>query len=312
MPPPHKSEWDDGGYTHTQYAFTFGRRRVTVDQPDEGTISALNTATMTPTTSNHCRRPFPIRPFRPPDPSINLRQYDRVLLFGDSTFCQFCRQRPSIKGKYYFQHNLMAAEKVRLALNTNTVSQLLKSLHEELGPLLLEASVNNKDQKKKKKTTALIVGSCLWDILDSQDTTQGRDFDDHAVACRQSIIMIRQMYPNVTLIWKSPYAVHIHRVDLDRITEHDKATATLFGRDRIRYMSRSRSKHLYELQKRIMMEMDVPFIDLYQATHLSADWLYPSDGRHYRPVLNRLMLSWYYPPDTVQQEQQCRYYQQVQ
>jgi hypothetical protein len=37
---------------------------------------------------------------------------------------------------------------------------------------------------------------------------------------------------------------------------------------------------------------------LYEATHLSADQLYPSDGRHYKPDLNRKMLSWFYPgPD---------------
>ena len=86
----------------------------------------------------------------------------------------------------------------------------------------------------------------------------------------------------------------VHWVDLDRVVEHDRATATLFGINRIRYMSASRSRYLYELQKKIMKRLDVPFLDLYEATYLSADQLYPSDGRHYRPDLNRKMLGWFY------------------
>jgi hypothetical protein len=89
----------------------------------------------------------------------------------------------------------------------------------------------------------------------------------------------------------------VHWVDLERVVEHDRATATLFGINRIRYMSESRSRYLYNLQKDIMNELNVPFLDLYEATYLSADRLYPSDGRHYKPDLNRMMLSWFYDPD---------------
>ena len=79
-------------------------------------------------------------------------------------------------------------------------------------------------------------------------------------------------------------------------------------------MSSSRSKFLYQLQKKLLDEEfatattntasaggndnTIPFVvhylDLYDATYSSANQLYPSDGRHYRPDLNRLMLSWYY------------------
>jgi len=63
---------------------------------------------------------------------------------------------------------------------------------------------------------------------------------------------------------------------------------------------------------------------LWQPTYLSADWLYPSDGRHYRPDLNRMMLSWFYPISDASlmkdggqsetqplQQQQQKYYRQV-
>ena len=164
--------------------------------------------------------------------------------------------------------------------------------------------------------TALIVGSCLWDILDAQDTLQGTNFDDHVGACREYIARLRRLYPGVTIVWKSPMAVHLHYVDLERVRKHDVSTATLFGLDRIRYMSRSRSRYIYERQKSLMQQLDVPFLDLYEATFLSADWLYPGDGRHYRPDFNRMMLSWFYNEQVLQghglsESSYCKYHKQV-
>ena len=108
------------------------------------------------------------------------------------------------------------------------------------------------------------------------------------------IVAIRHRFPLVDLVWKSPMAVHIHVVDLERVEQHDKETASLFGINRIRYMSSSRAKFLYDAQKQLMKSLDVPLLDIFEATYLSSDRLYPSDGRHYRPNLNRLMLGWFY------------------
>ena len=65
-----------------------------------------------------------------------------------------------------------------------------------------------------------------------------------------------------------------------------------------------------------MEELQVPMIDLYEATYLSADLLYPSDGRHYKPDLNRKMLSWLYPTnspymETNKDEQKRVYFRHV-
>jgi hypothetical protein len=73
-------------------------------------------------------------------------------------------------------------------------------------------------------------------------------------------------------------------------------------------MSKSRSKYLHELQKQVMKELNVPVLDLYEATYLSASKLYPSDGRHYRPELNRLMLGWFYPKQEGDGESEKHYY----
>jgi hypothetical protein len=257
-----------------------------------------------------------IREFRPPIPCIDLSTFDQVFVFGDSTFCQFVRQRPNKKGKYYFQPNLrILGEKIRVGLNTKTVSVLLKLLDESN----LDGVLSKVDTGSKER--ALIVGSCLWDILDSEDELQGSSYEDHAHACAEFVRRLRKKYPQIVVIWKSPMACHskwymialgrciqqflhsfavflhaqVHWVDLDRVVENDRATATLFGINRIRYMSASRSWYLYHLQKNIMKSLHVPFLDLYEATYLSSDQLYPSDGRHYRPDLNRKMIGWFFP-----------------
>jgi hypothetical protein len=93
---------------------------------------------------------------------------------------------------------------------------------------------------------------------------------------------------------QSPMAVHNHVVDEDRLMDAATGLPSLFGVDRVRYMSASRSKYIYELQRTLMKELQVPMLDLYEGTYLSSHRLYPSDGRHYRPDLNRLMLNWFY------------------
>jgi hypothetical protein len=257
IPPPQKLNWKNGGYTHKMYTCAPNYRP-------------------------------PMRRFCPPlqDETINLSPFQQVFAFGDSTMDQFVRQRPNKKGKYYFQPKLRVGEKMKLPMNQETVQTHLQLLHEQFGEELLASS--------SATSTALIVGSCLWDILDFQDALQGKECEDHIYSCRQYVEQIRERYPNVTLVWKSPMAVHIHWVDLERLVEHDKGTAALFGIDRVRYMSASRSRYLYNRQKKLMEDLDMAMIDIFEATYLSSDKLYPSDGRHYRPDLNRMMLQWFY------------------
>ena len=58
-------------------------------------------------------------------------------------------------------------------------------------------------------------------------------------------------------------------------------------------MSASRSEYLYTEQKKIMDEMGIPFLDLYEAYSLSAEWTYEHDGRHYHRQLTSRMLKWF-------------------
>jgi hypothetical protein len=59
-------------------------------------------------------------------------------------------------------------------------------------------------------------------------------------------------------------------------------------------MSNSRAVYLYDQQKKMVQEMGIPFIDLFEAHYLSADWTMWSDGRHYVGEFNRKVLNWFY------------------
>jgi hypothetical protein len=110
---------------------------------------------------------------------------------------------------------------------------------------------------------------------------------------------IAQLYPQVTLFWLLPTAVHIHRVHL--LSEPLLVQKAPQKIRRTKYMSASRTRQLYHHQKALLVALQesedilsVVGLDIYEATHLSADWTLPGDGRHYRPELNQLMLSWLY------------------
>ena len=346
MHPPMKNSWSDGGYTHTKYTVSnIPLPRPCIRQFQPPLTRMLDFSPSSSTSHKHQQQTN----------FVFLNHYDTVLVFGDSSYCQFVRQRPNKKGKYYFQNNLKVGEKIRIPLNTNTVSTFLQLLDEQHGTILRSSCCCSDSGSKK---IALLMGSSLWDILDSYDTIQNGTYEDHKVAMRELIQSIQKLYPDVVIYWKLPTAVHIHVVDLERLQNQavppstttttttspvgsidpsskdensgskpsstssslssvpspplSTSSPTLFGIDRVRYMSGSRSHYLYKLQKQLLDEEFVQqdhsssdgsggggssklfYLDLYEATYLSADQLYPSDGRHYRPDLNRLMLSWFY------------------
>jgi hypothetical protein len=138
---------------------------------------------------------------------------------------------------------------------------------------------------------ALILGSSMWDILVA-DNIQGPNFTDHLNACRQYVETIRQLYPTVTLFWKAPSAAHPHRVSLEECYRRPECVS------RVRYLSNSRIDFLYRQQIRLMMdELRVPVLDVYEASYLSADRSMQGDGRHFNLEYNKMVLSWFYPPD---------------
>ena len=220
----------------------------------------------------------PIRPFRMS--TVDLSHYDAVICFGDSIMNNFC-------GRFwatflYHVPNVHCAGNAGGAVALSTVEARNQQLQDWHGELLDTSHHHN-------ATVALLLGSAAWDITEAtQGSVQGRHFDDHIQACRLLIAYVRQHYPKVDIIWKSPQAMHVHVLKEGCMTNAQ-------CRHRTKYTSSSNVHHLHRRQQALMEELGVPFIDLYEASYLSDSWMMAGDTRHYRKWLNKKMFSWSYP-----------------
>ena len=255
IPPPLKANWNNGGYSQTSY---------TVEVPFAPQIKIFD---------------------QPKQPNIDLSNFDHIMLVGDSLMEQFGFS-PFMKIKTAFRSNVTFSGNVGCPLNNQTVDKFAMKTFRMLSRMDNLQGTKTADVIK----VAVVLGSSSWDIL-ADDVGQGEEFIDHRNAMRNLIKKIRSFsFSNValTLFWKSATAVHSHVVVNKRTKWFGNiAKAT----KRIKYMSSTRSHDLYEYQKGICIEMDVPFLDVYDAYFLSADWHFPTDGRHYRPELNEVIFN---------------------
>ena len=255
LAPPTKNLWTNGGYTQTSY---------TVHIEDDNAP--------------------PIRLFERPKRVVDLEEFHHVAFVGDSVMEQFTSHNGVA-----FHSNLTFSRNMGRALNSNTWESFVGQASSDISKakhLVLEQHPNLKDSIR----LAIVMGSSTWDIL-ADDLGQGQHFTDHRSAMKKLIGKMRENHPNVTLIWRSPSAVHNHVV-VNKQTKWfgpvEKAVK------RIKYLASSRSRDLYKYQKEICDELNVIFLDVYNAYYLSGDWHYPTDGRHYRGELNHAILNWFY------------------
>jgi hypothetical protein len=255
---------------HFQYSCGIGRVYQPLKDSWKGggsSMTSFSTETIEP----------PIRTFQPPrDHGIDLSVFNLTLSFGDSLMEMLVSM-----GRKRYRPNLYFKANVGMELSTKTVPKLLNKVtrwhKNELG--------------NTNKSVALILGSSMWDIL-QPDNIQGPYFTNHLNASRQLVETIRQRFPAVTLFWKAPSAVHPHRIPLSRCYRNPKCGS------RVRYMSNSRIYSLYQQQMRLMDELRVPVLDVFEGSYLSADWTLEGDGRHYHLPYNKEVLGWFYPPDS--------------
>jgi hypothetical protein len=217
----------------------------------------------------------PFRTFQPPrDHGIDLSVFNLTISFGDSLMGGLVGRTP-YRPNVYFKTN------VKSELSTKALPDLflkLKLWHQH-------------ELFNTEKSVALILGSSMWDTIAPRDTIQGSHFTDHLNASRQLVETIRQLYPTVTLFWKAPSSVHTHRLPLN-------CYRRLKCLSRVRYLSNSRVDYLYRQQIRLMEELRVPVLDVHEGSYLSADWnRKEGDGMHYNTAYNKMVLSWFYPPD---------------
>lgn len=227
---------------------------------------------------NNIAAPLSISQFRHPNlnGSIDLNHYHAVAVVGDSMVGDLvCRRH--FDGCPPIRHR-MAYSMIQAPLNTRTVSSHFL--------LPVRAALQKFRPRHADDPLALIVGSGVWDILADADSAGGHNFEDHLEACRMFISSTQAAFPNLSIFWKSMTAMHIHRVASNQDWEHIQ---------RVYYMSNSRARQLYELQKTVMKEFNVTVLDVFAATYLSAHQTIYGDGRHYMSELNELTLSYFYP-----------------
>jgi hypothetical protein len=220
----------------------------------------------------------PIREFEEPnqDKAIDLDRYDFVYFFGDSMLQQLSRRQ---KTDFYWNNKMFHKENVKQSLTTTEdVESMLQKLRDWHGSNLTAAATSG-------QSIAVVTGSSLWDMLNGHVDP---GYQRHEAACRSFLTQFRHEFPHVALYWKSPSALHFHKLRMLR-----KNPGTLL-QERAVYMSQALPYQMYKLQKALMKELQVPFLDLYEAYYLSGPWTRRHDARHYKDEISSLLLSYYW------------------
>jgi hypothetical protein len=225
-------------------------------------------------------RPY-INDFVPPnqDLSIDLSKYHTVIAFGDSLMMQLAREYAK---RRYWHPSLFYADNVNQCLSDpdTDVQSFLEKFNRWHRDQLVEAA-------NRSESVAVIAGSAVWDALRG---CLRNGYVDHVTSIRLFVEQIREMYPLAVLYWKSPSAVALHRRSSLRDLLND--TVKL---QRSRYTSNVVPSDLYKLQKGLMAELNVPFLDLYEAYYLSIPWTMAGSAVHYDDSIASLLLSYYWP-----------------
>eukprot|EP00934_Nitzschia_sp_Nitz4_P006534 Nitzschia sp. Nitz4//scaffold343_size17995//15945//17981//NITZ4_008801-RA/size17995-processed-gene-0.24-mRNA-1//1//CDS//3329548596//6524//frame0 len=232
-------------------------------------------------TAPQVMRPFQFPPFWNADNGgINFADYDNVVCFGDSVLRNFCGATGKECPPKFHKKNLVYFPNVSKKVSNGTISHFLKRLATHFQDI----------PRTQNGTNALIMSSSAWDLLLPFEERKFPDIDDHITALRELLVTIRQNYTNFSILWKSPEALHIH-VPTEKCFQNLKCVK------RVRYMSNYYLRNVYDRQKALMQELDIPFLDLYELTYLSAGRHSPGDGIHYTFDFNHAMLNLTYPRD---------------
>jgi hypothetical protein len=209
---------------------------------------------------------------------IDLSQYHTVIAFGDSLMLQFVRQ---YKLGGFWSSNIIYEQNVGQCLsNQKDFEEMIEKFYTWHNDQIIHLQNLN-------YSAAVILGSAVWDAMRG---CVRDDFMDHRNAIRKFITAIRTKYPQIAIYWKSPSAIVLHRRNsLSELIDNP------IWLQRSRYISDGVPRQIYHVQKSLMNELHVPFLDLYDAYYLSAPWSLPGDCRHYSDEISSLFLSYFWP-----------------
>lgn len=215
---------------------------------------------------------------------VDLAKFDKVICFGDSLLSNMC-------GLWW---NKYIYKKPNLEVKGNFGSSIRSDLLlNETFPILEET--HGKDLRNVNVSTAIILGSAAWEMSANLGPYPGHFFNDSLAMYHDLVVGVRERYPNVTVVWKSPEAVHLTVLE----DECYRKIVTKKCINRVRYISNSIAQYLHEEQKSIMKKLNVPFLDVFDATYLAESWHMAGDCQHYRHWLNKRLLDYFYSAEAT-------------
>jgi hypothetical protein len=215
-----------------------------------------------------------------PTPSLNTETYDRIICFGDSLIQNSC-------GVWWEEYLFRKPKLDTLPMNYgvplsnrnhSSVDHVLTDLDNFIG-----RSSNVLEQK-----TVILTGSSAWDAF-SNLYNNSFDFHETLENNRYIVTQLKKKYPNATIIWRGPSALHLGVLGIECLDEKGKCT------ERVRYMSNSVTQYLNHRQKSLMEELGVYYLDVWEMSYLSGNWHMDGDAQHFRKWLQYMFIDQLYP-----------------
>ena len=196
----------------------------------------------------------------------SLLEFDKVVFAGDSILNSMLWN----EGKR--EYHKIVADKIQSEKISNGPDNPVL-FHMPLSPMTLTEFREELDIRIKRgfqnttAHTALVLGSAVMDVIRSAEW-QGPRFESHLSAIEKLLSNLRKSYPQMTLVWKLPYAYH----GMHSCHDNEKCIRAL------RYATRERFYKLYRSQKSFIEtkfagDDKVLLLDLYEVSYLA--------GSHY-------------------------------
>jgi len=144
---------------------------------------------------------------------------------------------------------------------------------------------------------AIVLGSGVWDM----GWAEWASLESHIEAMEKYIDGVKARAPLADIYWKSMTGLHIMLFHESGVKAGIKGGSNAFqvglGRERLKYMSSSRAKALYQAQIEVLQRKRIPYLDMYNMTYEAQEWHNINDVIHYNYGFNRFLLDHFFPND---------------
>jgi hypothetical protein len=275
----------------------------------------------------------PIRAFQFPPSDIDFSPFDLVVSFGDSLMETFVRDSRKRNGQRVHRKKVKYEVNPMMELNSTTLDAMLEKMEEWHGKqhlrnsaidvaLLLGSSAWDITEPHPNATRARPefsdhLDTCRRFVLKVQALYPNVTVMWKAPAAmvrtvrlilhlsrvRRRSVRFHVFFVFYSVLWELRSRLelythqtfpsqHLHNVDVTGCSRKIRCIR------RLPYCSNSRVKYLYDEQIKIMKELNVPVLDVFESSYLSADQHPTSDVMHFHPAFNKLILSSFYKGGT--------------